>query len=292
MKYIKTDRIGRASLVLLALGGACSMLPAQIARGPEPVSAARPLLNEAVRLQRQFGKAITYEDAVWRWSGDVETNQRGGTLPKSLSYVRPADVGEDPGLILASSLAAYHQQTDGPRFAVITSKYGLHIVPTQKRDEGGNWGSVTSPLDAEITVPVQERTATEHLVAILGQVTSITRISVGFVPTNVSRYGLPDPFEWGFAADPSRFSWGASGTVARDAILDLLERSATTYSWHLNCDPGGPDCAFNIGALIVAEVGANGRAADKTVWYDRCGACDYVKSRPEPKPQIEYTPLP
>ncbi len=216
----------------------------------------------------------------------------GASCPKPLLCTARRDVGEDPGQILASSLASYHQQTDGPRFAVITSRYGVHIIPTQKRDEGGNWVSVTSPLDAEVTVPVQERTATEHLVAILGQVTSITRISVAFVPTNVSRYGLPDPFEWGFAADPSRFSWGASGAVARDAILDLLEPSATTYSWHLNCDPHGLDCAFNIGALIVAEVGANGRAADKTVWYDRCGACDYVRSRPEPKPQIEYTPLP
>ena len=72
----------------------------------------------------------------------------------------------------------------------------------------------------------------------MSQVSSATGIEVQFAPTATTRGSAPDPFEEHFAANtsnPSRFAWGVAGAVARDAVLDLLERSATTFSWSLTC---------------------------------------------------------
>ncbi len=270
-----------------------AFLAAQAIPGPVTVSHARPLYDEAARLQLLFGKVVTYEDPVWRWTGDSEPLGRGFQL-KYRSYQRPADAGSDPGTILASTLDAYHQQTDGPRFRVIASRWGLHIVPSALRDESGWLVDAVNPLDAEITVPMEERTAREHFVTIMGQVASATGIGMKFVPTTASGIpGIDDFFEWDFAADPSRFKWGTSRTVAREAIVDLLDRSATTYSWHLGCEPRQATCAFNIGELHALVAGPNGSLTNKLVQFDRCGACAYVKSRPLPvQPQRVFAPFP
>jgi hypothetical protein len=282
MRSAKSKKIPSIPELLIGLGILSSaILAAQAVRSPESISSPRPLADEARRVQRLFGKVVTYEDPLWRWSGDSEPKGQGFLL-KYLSFVRPADSGDDPQLILNRTLDEYHRQTNGPRFAVLTSRWGLHIVPTQVHDENGQLVEAVNPLDARITVPVEARTATQHFVAVLSQVSLAAGIGMEFSPDTVTLTPGFDPFEAHFGADPIRFPWGTSGTVARDAIVDLLDRSATTYSWSLGCEPGhSTKCYFSLGEIQITVTGTNGRPMNKMVLYDRCGACDRLKNRPE-----------
>jgi hypothetical protein len=91
-------------------------------------------------------------------------------------------------------------------------------------------------------------------------------------------------FEELFSADtePRPFKWGtASKVVARDALLDLLDRSATTFSWELRCSATANvqdnSCVLNIRAVEVNIVGADGKPATKVVTHDRCGKCAAIQ---------------
>jgi hypothetical protein len=78
--------------------------------------------------------------------------------------------------------------------------------------------------------------------------------------------------------------------------VDLLDRSATTYSWHLGCAPREAKCSLNVGELHAVVKGPNGSSTKKIVQFDRCGACTYVKNRPVPVrpkqdfPQLHFPP--
>jgi hypothetical protein len=84
-------------------------------------------------------------------------------------------------------------------------------------------------------------------------------------------------FEQHFAAQPARFTWGTSGQSARDAVIGLLERSATTYSWQLRCEdrttPGDRLCVLNITSVEVTVKDAAEHSFNTTLQYDRCPKC-------------------
>jgi hypothetical protein len=66
------------------------------------------------------------------------------------------------------------------------------------------------------------------------------------------------------------FEWGAKDVVARDALIDLLDRSGTTLSWRLVCGP--PDygfCVLNMAPVSAPGMGIHGR----TLFLDRCANC-------------------
>src|SRR5262249_54013331 len=157
----------------------------------------------------------------------------------------------------------YHQQTSGPRFQILTSKWGYHIVPLQVRDASGALAPATSLLDSRIIVVQEERTAQGHLTALAAavSVSTGTRLEETAVP------GKPRGFDEAFRARPERFSWGAASMVARDALINLLDRSATSFSWHLYCQAASQAearfCVLNLLALAVAVPGAN---ATQVVW--------------------------
>ena len=81
------------------------VLAAQAIPGPVTVSHARPLYDEAARLQLLFGKVVTYEDPVWRWTGDSEPRAGLPTQVPLLPETRRRgkrsrdDLGQHPGCI-------------------------------------------------------------------------------------------------------------------------------------------------------------------------------------------------
>ena len=95
-----------------------------------------------------------------------------------------------------------------------------------------------------------------------------------------------DPFDQLFAADPARFRWGVSQVTARDAVVDLLDRSATTFAWSLQFVPGTQaqdnKAYFNIVPIEVTVTGPDGRPINKGIFYDRCGKCPRLLPVPAP----------
>ncbi len=88
------------------------------------------------------------------------------------------------------------------------------------------------------------------------------------------------------------FQWGVYSAVARDALIDLLNQSATTFSWRLMCQGSSQAsdrlCALNLRAIEVAVTDSLGKPVTdslgqpekRVLWYDRCKDC----SPPEDPP--------
>src|SRR5579863_9065895 len=140
----------------------CTALPGQTPQGVQPsapsdprmIATNRPLAEAADLLQHIYGKVITYEDPILVWDGDLTPSGRNatgrhGVGPKALSFRMPAETGSEPDVsaVLAKTLAGYHQQTDGPRFQLLTSRFGLHIIPAQVREQDGRMAQAHNPLD-------------------------------------------------------------------------------------------------------------------------------------------------
>jgi len=181
--------------------------------------------------------------------------------------------GTDLANVLENTIAVYHQQTSGTRFQVLSSTLGYHIVPVLGHDEGGRLVPTGSVLDQIVTVPSEARSAMQHLRA-LGEAISKSgpiRVVVSAVPAK------PDGFDRAFHAQPGVFPWGAYSAVARDALIDLLNQSATTFSWRLMCQASAQAsdrfCVLNMGAIEVTVTDSQGKDAKRVLWYDRCRNC-------------------
>jgi hypothetical protein len=249
------------------------------------VTSPRPLGDAALRLQEAYRSAVTFEEPVLSWRGELEAvpGHKGLMMPAVHAFVIPAESG--PGTDLATALentiAAYHQQTSGTRFQVLSSKLGYHIVPVQVHDENGRSVRATSALDQIVTVPSETRTALQHLHALGAAISSTgpTRVTISAVPAN------PRGFDKAFRAQPEVFQWGVYSAVARDALIDLLNQSATTFSWWLMCQGSTQAsdrlCALNLRALEVAVTDSLGKPVTdslgnpekRVLWYDRCRDC-------------------
>ena len=253
------------------------------------VTSPRPLGDAALRLQEAYRTVVTFEEPVLSWRGELEAvpGHKGLMMPAVHTFVIPAESG--PGTDLASALentiAAYHQQTSGTRFQVLSSKLGYHIVPVQVHDENGRSVRATSALDQIVTVPSETRSALQHLLALGAAISSTgpTRVTISAVPAN------PRGFDKAFRAQPEVFQWGVYSAVARDALIDLLNQSATTFSWRLMCQGSTQAsdrlCALNLRAIEVAVTDSLGKPVTdsqgnpekRVLRYDRCKDCPLLE---------------
>ncbi len=254
--------------------------------GPTPISSTRPLSDASALLRHLYGKVVTYEEPVLVWPGDLtpmgkrDPGAKWALRPQPQSFIMPAETGVEPNLplVIDKMLQAFHQATVGTRFQVLTSKWGYHIVPVQARDESGALVPVHSVLDSIITVPVEERTGGEHLRALAAAVQS----AIGMRVVGDSGGGSPRSFDAmfrqtsGSKARPT-FSWGASAIVARDALVDLFDRSETTLLWDVRCQPSAQRqdrfCVINVSMLGVVVTEPEGKRVIKVLRGDRCGKC-------------------
>src|SRR5262245_36353247 len=137
------------------------------------VSSFRPLADVARRLQEPYGKVVTYEEPVLTWRGEREAmpgrnpDGKSELFPKMQTFFMPESRPDaDLASVLENTIAAYHQQTSGTRFKLLSSTWGYHILPVQMRDENGRSVPAISVLDQIVTVPSEPRSAIQHLDAL------------------------------------------------------------------------------------------------------------------------------
>ncbi len=250
------------------------------------ITTRRPLVEAANLLENRYLKPITYEDPIWAWSGDVEPIAVArGLYPKEMTFTLPIDLNASQLPVLDASLLnkvldAYHRQTDGPRFEIATSTWGLHILPAQVRDTSGQLVRATRLLDTVISVPEEKRTPSEHFQSICAAVTASNSSGMKLLPA--------DPWlDWYFAPNgirpPKRmtvkdeeqisFPWGAADVSARAAIISLLENSSTTLTWRVMCQAGEGECMFQLVPIMLTSIGPDGKQIRKPLTYDRCIKC-------------------
>jgi len=210
---------------------------------------------------------VTYEEPVLTWRGELQgepnRNPEGkwALFPKVQAFVMPESRPEiDLAGVLKNTITAYHQQTSGTRYKILSSTLGYHIVPVQAHDENGRSVPTTSVLDQIVTVPSEPRTAKQHLLALGAAISSTGRT---LVQIDVFPGGKPGAFDSVFRPQPEVFRWGAYSAVARDALVDLFNLSATTFSWQLKCQASAQAsdrfCVLNVGVIEVAVTDSKGK---------------------------------
>ena len=241
------DVIRNAVAAIIAVGAVTS--PAALAQSgsAQTITSPRPLADAADLLQKEYLKPVTYEDPVWIWPGDLATrdnaqNARWTLFPKNRSFAVPAEANaaQTPALnpaLIAAVVQAYEGQNDAPTFLVTASGLGVHIVPAQVHDAGGQLVAAANALDVQVAIPIAQRTVTQHFQAICDGVSASTGTPLRFNAAGVGPFWLDRLFVSGQAAQQLSFSWGASGVTARAALVELMTRSATALSWRLFCQP-------------------------------------------------------
>lgn len=262
-------------------------------RAQESAVSPRPLATAADRLQESWARPITYEDPVWLWSGDLETDKPGvkwSIYPKRRSVEVLAGAlknlnRQQDAEFVSQMVQAANRGADGPRFDVRTSAFGIHIVPAASADASGRMGSVTPLLDQVITVPAAPRMPIEHLRALAEALKGSSGMEI---VADTGAIGLG--FDRLFAGEERReFVWGAQLQPARDALIDLLGRSATTFSWRFNCQPAASAedrfCVLGLVPIVVQRTNATGKTVRSAITFDRCKRCP--KRLPPPAAGVE-----
>jgi hypothetical protein len=247
----------------------------------ETVVSPRPLGIVADRLQEAWARPVTYEDPVWLWSADLFSDKPGvkwSTYPKQrvvqlqTAAMKNLDRKQDATL-LAQVVEAANRSDDGPKFAARTSSFGIHIVPAASADATGRMAPATPLLDQTVTVPVAMRAPIEHLRALAEALTRSTGMQI---EANIGAIGVRFNHFFVGTGNPI-FEWGTEQRQAREALIDLLTRSATTFSWRFNCQPAeSPQdrfCVLNVVPIIVQRTNSRGEVIRDMIAFDRCRKC-------------------
>jgi hypothetical protein len=159
---------------------------------------------------------------------------------------------------------------------------GLHIVPAQYHNARGQLVAAASLLDSHVAVPTALRAASGHFEAVCAAITDAAGTKVNLnapwldmffaanavVPPRNAAELLPEQ-------DRARYSfvWGVPEMPAREALLSLLDSSATTLRWSLLCHPsakpGDRFCVLNLGPVQVRGTDASGKSTVESLTYDR-----------------------
>lgn len=250
------------------------------------IISGRPLSEAAKVLEGIYAKPVTYEDPLWMWDGDIGSSSSAAGVwlhPKDRSLSLPVEFGEQkpPTLDLAlvkRILDAYHTQTDGPRFRIVSSRWGLHIVPSQARNISGQWMSITPLLDSRINISVESRTPYFHFAAICDAVTKSAGIeiktSAPWLDQKFAPNGMIPPRIRTLTDEEKKqisFAWGVNEMIARDALISLIELSATTLTWDLRCsaEPSDRYCRLNLGSIQLPVANPYGLKLRRSLTWDR-----------------------
>jgi hypothetical protein len=210
------------------------------------VNSGRPLASVIEQIEKRSGQVITYEDPFYLYAADIEdvtlaVRRDGRTEPRVMVprggpfFFRYPAAARDQLVVLERLIQEYSLSGHPGVFRLIRTGDVYHVVPSERRNFTGAFEPHASLLDANISVPVGDRTALEMVKAITEAVSSpgVARIAVGTVPLN--------------AMIRTHIQGGAIAESARTALLRTLDAIHSQLSWQLFCDPGPtPVCALNV----------------------------------------------
>ena len=256
-RYAANAGLGYAVL-FAALATVAPGQPRTFDPATDTITHSQPLMEAAKLMEWRYGTPVTYEDPVW-----ARNVVHAFTIPAGLT---PADNPKLTAALLRTVVSAYHSQNPGqPRFRVIESRLGLHIAPVSVPGATGAQVPAVSLLDSRIGVPSASRTAAEHIDAVCAAVEVVTGVAFTYRrnPNSLELFdrafaanGYAVPGAGGGISSVNAvlptfeqarprmlFTWGTRETTAREALLDILDRSATTMKWELICPMiGGFPC--------------------------------------------------
>jgi hypothetical protein len=235
------------------------------------VDSGRPLAKAIELLIAKYNASITYEDAQYEYDDDLsdvasvvrKADQEKSNaelarpilVPRShpLALSVPVPRNSDDVFAILKRLVAGHDadnQSAG-RYQVRRDGDMFHVVPLESRDGEGNRRSNVSVLDAEITVPVETRSAYGTIAAICEAVSQSTSVHVG-VGTGISNFGLSN--------SNHQYSFGVDKQPARSALqiaLMLIAPEKGRLTWFLFYGDRRTDNAYAMNFVRVPERGTS-----------------------------------
>lgn len=216
----------------------------------EVVDYPRPVAAAVRRVERHFGRVVTYEDISYVAPGDVvdvtEQVRRDGDVSKRVLsmrgesigvVVKPTDAPVDAqvGDALAEILAEWNGRGRSAEFRLQSVAGGHHVIPVARRGRSERSEPYTSPLDVRITIPYEERDGLETLLILTTAISNSAHRAVtpGTMPLNrLSR---------------ARIVVGAQDENAREVLWRALQAVDPTLSWQMLCGVGDDAmCGLNI----------------------------------------------
>ena len=103
----------------------------------DTIHSLRPLLEVARLMEQRYASAVTYEDPITDSDpGLALGGTKGVPVPVLLDFVVPPELTPSfrPNLdaaLLGEAVAAYHKQTLGTRYKILTSRIGRIWFPTR-----------------------------------------------------------------------------------------------------------------------------------------------------------------
>jgi hypothetical protein len=76
-------------------------------------------------------------------------------------------------------------------------------------------------------------------------------------------------------------AWGAQGIPAREALINLLDPSATSIPWRFVCK-AGRECFIQVDAIRLQAAMPDGQIGWTALMYDRCASCPKLGAPPVP----------
>lgn len=248
----------------------------------DAITGTHPVEELALLMEHRYGLPVTYEDPVWEFPGDLTT---GAKYPKELTFALPVELAPSrrrtlDAAVLAEAMAAYHSQTDGPRYRIATSRLGLHLIPDQVRRADGTFARARNPLDTVIDMPVTLRSRSQHVQDLCDRLSAAAGDRILYIDAYHDDRGKPGE---------RLVAWGARDISAREALIQLLEASDASLHWHLNC-LSGRLCFLQVEPINLPQVvvaigpGAIPRTQIPMLPLDWCADCK--------RPALDFFPLP
>jgi hypothetical protein len=235
----------------------------------------RPVAKAVEELVSRCGCVITYEDPRFGYSGELEdvTTQvrkdldrypaggapkvigpRGGKLTVTLPS--PSSINtQTVALALNQLMTAQSIRGAGGRYRVIQVGDVFHVIPTEVRDQNGNWTAQRSILDVPISLPMEDRSEAEMIDAIVKAVSAEAHIKfylASGVGGGIGNPNRPRPYRLGADNEPAR-------DVLRRALALLNDPKAGTWiaqklRWQIFYD--SPDNRYFLNIAVVPDLPA------------------------------------
>jgi hypothetical protein len=263
-----------------------SLAVASVFAQDQRVVGSRPLLEIVNKLEARWAKPVHYEEPVWT-SEDAAANSPG---PRQRSASLPASAFVNQGRArdaehLRSVVASFNASNPDLSYEMLQNPAGFVLVPTKRAQATVQLAATSrTVLDEQISVPIAARSPFDHLSAIAAALSA--RLSFTVEASTPLMMGFDRIFA---DAEGGSLTWGTSAVVsARNALMSLLEKSSTTMSWKLNCQPPSKSekafCVLNVGPLLVESRDELGKISTIPLQHDRCQKCPPRLAPPPAKP--------
>jgi hypothetical protein len=233
----------------------------------------RPLMQAIAATSQEYAWTVDYEDPPYRSHFDLldntdpvwranhpndkgSTRVSGGVFQSNIPEPSTISSGNAEEQVLQKLVSDYNSSGNPGKFVVRKEAEGRYaVVAVSRRDDTGKDETVDALLDAAISIPVQQRTATATLQLIVDTLSAKTGVRVYLGTIGLSSDPLQDV----------ELAIGGSNVPARTLLLQTLDGASNSRSfrgilvWNFLFDADRNGYDLRLSVATKTETDAYGR---------------------------------